>query len=153
MNVTSPTSSVLVIDANAAVYAVLPMLSGPQVDAVSHFDEWQEAKIDLAAPSLWLAECTSTIRGLVYSKAISAAGGRRALKDILTFEVETIPMDASLCQSALEWAARLKQRRAYDSFYLALAEALKTEFWTADKRLANGAQQIGVNWVRWIGES
>src|SRR5438477_244782 len=67
--------------------------------------------------------------------------------------VETIPMDAPLCQAAFEWAGRLNQVRAYDGFYLALAEQLKAEFWTADKRLANAVQQIGANWVHWIGET
>jgi hypothetical protein len=47
---------------------------------------------------------------------------------------------------------RLGQSKAYDAFYLALAERLKAEFWTADQRLANGARQLGANWAHWIGE-
>ena len=34
---------------------------------------------------------------------------------------------------------RLKRVTAYDSFYLALTEALRAELWTADKRLSNSA--------------
>jgi predicted nucleic acid-binding protein len=68
-------------------------------------------------------------------------------------EVQTQPIDLSLCRAALNWASRLQQRRAYDALYLALAERMQTEFWTADKRLANAAQQLGVTWVHWIGES
>jgi hypothetical protein len=26
------------------------------------------------------------------------------------------------------------------------------ELWTADQRLANGAQQVGVTWVHWVDE-
>jgi predicted nucleic acid-binding protein len=75
-----------------------------------------------------------------------------AIDDLFLLEVETQPLDISLCKAALEWATRLQQSRAYDAFYLALAERLQAEFWTADRRLANGAQQLGVKWVRWIGE-
>jgi len=33
-----------------------------------------------------------------------------------------------------------------------LAEELGATFFTADKRLANSAQQLGVGWVYWIGK-
>jgi predicted nucleic acid-binding protein len=89
----------------------------------------------------------------LYAKRISAEQAYTAVEDLYLLEVETQPLDINMCKAALEWATRLQQRRAYDAFYLALAERLQTEFWTADKRLANAAQQLGANWVRWIGES
>ena len=39
---------------------------------------------------------------------------------------------------------------AYDSFYLALAEGLDCELWTADERLHNAA---GVAWVKLLEEA
>ena len=39
----------------------------------------------------------------------------------------------------------------YDAHYLALAEALDCEFWTADEKLVRMATPIAGN-VRWIGE-
>jgi predicted nucleic acid-binding protein len=89
----------------------------------------------------------------VYAKRITAAQADAAIESLFMIEVETQPVDLSLSRAALGWASRLQQRRAYDAFYLALAERLQTEFWTADKRLTNAAQQLGVNWVHWIGES
>ena len=62
-------------------------------------------------------------------------------------------MGPARCQSALRWAARLNQARAYDAFHLALAEELGAEFWTADRRLANAAQRAGATWAHWIGET
>jgi predicted nucleic acid-binding protein len=57
-----------------------------------------------------------------------------------------------LCRSAFEWATRLGQKAAYDCFYLAAAERLGAEFWTADERLSNRASQLGAVWVHWMGE-
>ncbi len=40
---------------------------------------------------------------------------------------------------------RLNRAAAYDSFYLALAESLGCELWTADQRLHNA---VDLPWVR-----
>lgn len=66
--------------------------------------------------------------------------------------VEVILSDVSMCKKAVDWADRLGQSKAHDSFYLALAEQSNAAFWTADKRLVNGAHQLGATWVHWIGE-
>ncbi len=49
---------------------------------------------------------------------------------------------------AFDWTVRLNQAAAYDSFYLALAEALRCELWTADQHLYDA---VGQPWVRWVG--
>jgi predicted nucleic acid-binding protein len=72
---------------------------------------------------------------------------------MLALEVEVAPITPGRCRVAFSWAEKLGQARAYDSFYLALAEELETTFITADKRLANGARQRGLSWVRWIGDN
>ena len=58
-----------------------------------------------------------------------------------------------LHERALRLAAELGHAKTYDAHYLALAKELRVELWTADRRLANGARTIGIDWVRWIGES
>jgi predicted nucleic acid-binding protein len=63
-----------------------------------------------------------------------------------------IPLTADLTRAAYRWSERLGQRRAYDGFYLAAADTLGGELWTADERLANSARRAGVGWVHWIGE-
>ena len=52
---------------------------------------------------------------------------------------------------ALELASRLKQGAVYDVYYLALAESLGCELWTADQGLYRVASS-GVGNVRWIGD-
>lgn len=153
MNATGLFSPALVIDASLAVWAVLPSMQDEGVDTLAALVKWRAEGRQLVAPMLWLAEATSTIRHATFLKRLSELKGQEAVSKIFALEIETIPADESLCQAALNWATRLQQVRAYDAFYLALAERLQTEFWTADKRLANAAQQLGVNWVHWIGES
>jgi len=80
------------------------------------------------------------------------AQGRAALEDIFALQVQILPITEAIGRSAFDWAERLNQARAYDALYLALAESLPAELWTADRRLVDRARQIGVTWVRWIGE-
>ena len=52
---------------------------------------------------------------------------------------------------AIELAGDLGQGAAYDSHYLALAEFLECDMWTADGRFYRSAGR-GIERVRWIGE-
>jgi predicted nucleic acid-binding protein len=138
------------MDANVAVWAVIP--TPPPLDPSPLFERWLQDNVHLVAPTLWLAEGVSAIRQHVHTRQLTAAQGRRALDDLLSIDIELVSLSDALCRSAFEWALRLEQSRAYDAFYLAVAEAQQVELWTADRRLANGARQIGALWVHWIGE-
>jgi predicted nucleic acid-binding protein len=140
-----------VIDANVAVWTVLPAIA--QIDVFERVTHWQASGEPLWAPTLWTAEAVSAIRRAIYARIIGTERGLQAIDDLFALEVELLPMEIHRCQSALEWAGRLNQARAYDGFYLALAEELGAEFWTADRRLANAAEQAGVTWAHWIGEA
>jgi predicted nucleic acid-binding protein len=56
-----------------------------------------------------------------------------------------------LHQRALDLAERFSLPVAYDTHYLALAEQLGAEFWTADRKLVR-AVQSALPWVRPVGE-
>ena len=45
---------------------------------------------------------------------------------------------------------RFNHPAAYDAHYLALAEMMDCEFWTADERLFNAVRDE-LSWVRWLG--
>ena len=53
---------------------------------------------------------------------------------------------------AVQLAAELRQSAVYDAHYLALAESLECELWTADQRFQRAASAAGRG-VRWVGES
>lgn len=144
-------SRMIVIDASVALWAVLPAVS--RFDTLAPITRWRARGVRLTAPGLWLAACASTIRGLVHNGLISLKEGRRVLDDVLLLEVEPRPMTPVQTRAAFTWSTRLGQRRAYDGFYLALAEELQAEFWSADRRLVGSARQIGVTWVHAVDES
>jgi predicted nucleic acid-binding protein len=85
-------------------------------------------------------------------QTITKEQGRTAIDELLALDVEIFPTTPRLCRSAYEWSDRIHQSRAYDAFYLALAEEIGAEFWTADRSLVNGAQREGATWTHWIGE-
>jgi predicted nucleic acid-binding protein len=142
--------STIVLDASFAVRAVLPVsVSAAELE---HITAWRRVGVDICGPDLLLAEAVSVIRQAVYRGAIREVEGQTAVEDLFRLGLRVIPSDRELCLSALAWAGRLGQSKAYDGFYLAVAERTHGELWTGDRRLANGAAQLGLIWVRWIGE-
>ncbi len=147
----SPQTSLLVIDANLAVRAIFPIGDGAELRLV---EGWRQENRLLFVPDLWLAEMTSAIRRMACAGMITSQEGSRAIQDMFALDVQIIASDASMCSQAYHWAEKLGQSKAYDGFYLALAERLSlekgvsAEVWTADRRLFNRAQAAGVAWVR-----
>lgn len=150
MNMPSPSSKIIVIDANIAVWAVVPVVA--EIPTLDRLQQWHQQQRHLMAPDLWVAEAVSVIRLLVYKKFISLPEAKQAIDDLFSLEIHSIPLTRHLCQVALSWAARLQHARAYDSLYLALTEQEHAWLWTADKRLVNGARQHGFSNITWIGE-
>ena len=143
-------NSQAVIDANIAVYAVTGMeLSAP---AAALLESFRVKQTSLYAPRLWVYEVTSSIHKYLHVKYLTLDEAEQALEIALAFEVNLMDETSSLCQSAFQWATRLGQMAAYDGFYLAVAETIKVPLWTGDKRLANAAKRLDLNWVHWMGD-
>jgi predicted nucleic acid-binding protein len=87
---------------------------------------------------------------MINLKSLTPDEGQRALTLAQGLGVQLIPPNDAQTQLALSWTVRLGRTAAYDSFYLALAETLRCELWTADKRLRNAANQT---WVRGVVDS
>jgi predicted nucleic acid-binding protein len=95
-------------------------------------------------------EITSVLHHYHFTGHISDSIAYSAL-ELLTTEWNVQRVDVPV-RSAFDWSTRLRQKAAYDGFYLAAADQLKAELWTADRSLANNAKQIGAKWVHWMGE-
>jgi predicted nucleic acid-binding protein len=135
--------STLVIDAGFALQLVLP---GPdQVRLQAMVGDWRSRGVGLTAPALWLYEVTSALTKAIHFWVLTDAEGRRALGLLNGLEVSLVPPDAAQAALAHEWALRLRRTVAYDGFYLALAQTLGADLWTADRRLRAA---VNLAWVR-----
>jgi len=140
----------VVIDANVAVALAINL---PYSElAERRITSWREQEIEIVVPGLWRYEVVSALRKAIVAGWLSPSDGIAALEDLFRLGVREVEASLETHRLALSWAARLKQTVAYDAQYLALAEQIGAEFWTADRALVNNARQTGAAWVRWIGE-
>ena len=147
---TSVKPNVIVIDASVSLAQVLPLAYSPQVEA--WMARWEKERTRIIVPALWEYEVVNGLRRAWVSKILTAERAFQALQFLLGLCLETIPGSPERHTQALEWAERLGQSRAYDAQYLAIAYELEATLWTGDQRLVHGAHQIGLTWVRWVGE-
>lgn len=138
-----------VIDANLAVNTVMSMSEGLKL----FWGQVAQEQITPCAPRLWISETTSAVRFLLSQKHITSDEAEQALQTIHGLQVEIIDEDEELSFRALELAGKLGQSKAYDAFYLALAEKLVAEFWSTDNRLVNRCRKdLKLTWVHSIAE-
>lgn len=136
------TSSV-VIDAGFAFKLLMP---NPQRDHIKGLvRQWSQEGRLLHAPTLWLYELTSILTKAVYFGALAPADAEASLTLALDLGVQLVAPDEDQANQALRWTLRLQRAAAYDSFYLALAETLDCELWTADHKLVNA---VNLPWVK-----
>jgi predicted nucleic acid-binding protein len=136
-------NSPVVIDANLAVFSVLK--TPYSAAAVRVMEDLAQRGFELFAPGLWWYEVTSVIHRYRFASIISDTIAYQAL-ELLTVRLGVQKVEVP-ARNAYDWASRLRQKAAYDGFYLAAAEQTEAELWTADQALANNARQIGVSWV------
>ena len=137
----------LIIDASFAYRLILP---GPhQIRCQTLMQQWTQAGHNLQAPTLWFYEITSALVKTVHFGALTLTEGQKALQLAQKLNILLIQPDANQTQQAFDWSLRLNRAAAYDSFYLALAETLSAEFWTADRRLYHA---VNLPWIHYIGD-
>ncbi len=118
--------------------------------AKARWDAWAAQKCRIVAPPLLLYEITSVLRKNVYQRLMTPENGLELLQEILRLPIGYIsPPDLHV--RAYRFATRFNRPTAYDSHYLAVAETLGCEFWTADGKLAN-AVRGDLPWVKFLGD-
>jgi predicted nucleic acid-binding protein len=135
----------LCIDANL----IVRLLASPQDISIRQFwEEWDDANQQLAAPTLLRYEVVNAFYRYEKQGTISRDAVHAALKAALALPIHYYG-EAGLHVHALLLAERFSLPAAYDAHYLALAEQLGTELWTADKRLYHAVEQA-LPWVHYI---
>jgi predicted nucleic acid-binding protein len=137
------------VDASLAILWLLPAQKTPQAGFL--LEHWVQENVDLIGPPLFNAEVTSTIRLHVYLHNILPEEGEAAFTKFFALAIQTVN-PSGLYRKAWELAKKHNRSRTYDMQYLALAELVDCDFWTADERLVNSLQGKNPR-VRWVGES
>jgi predicted nucleic acid-binding protein len=139
---------IAIIDASLVVKAILP---NPE-DTVCRAVLGRLQGIQLVVPALWVYEITSTFAKAVHFSQLTEEEGRAALNQAFALGVQIIFPDETQSLLAYQWTLKLNRAAAYDSFYLAIAETLEAEFWTADQRLFRSQEPERLKWLHWSGE-
>jgi predicted nucleic acid-binding protein len=135
----------IVIDANFGVAIVWPL---PYSTACrKYLRDWLEQDVLIVVPGLWEYEVCSALRKLWAQNLLTRDLALESLVSLFGLPLKRIMLDASLAREAIEWAERIGQTVAYDAQYLALAERLGADFWTADRKLFERCQKIEVEFV------
>jgi predicted nucleic acid-binding protein len=133
----------LVVDASLAIRLILP---DPRRSAlVARMERWLQDGYELAAPDLWLYEMTTALCKAAFFGLVTAEEAENSLPLVSDLPIQLVAADAEQARLAFAWTRRLNRTAAYDSFYLALAESLGCQLWTADRRLHNAAS---LPWVQ-----
>jgi predicted nucleic acid-binding protein len=112
------------------------------------WQQWQLDKRQLAAPTLLRYEVTNALYRYQKQGLLSEEIVRIGLNAALTLPIQ-LHSETDLYRRALALAERFALPAAYDAHYLAVAEQLDAELWTADRRLAR-AVGSALSWVHLV---
>jgi predicted nucleic acid-binding protein len=140
-------TSFLTIDASLTFKLTVPNLDQERYERL--LTNWRRDGYQLCAPTLWAYEMTSALTKMNHFGIVSRARCQELLANTFQLGVELVAPSESLARRAFDWTIRLNRIAAYDSFYLAVAESLGCELWTADRRLSNAVDE---DWVRFAGK-
>jgi predicted nucleic acid-binding protein len=121
----SPARSAVVV---AAGFVVRMLLQVEQVTiTLDQFANWCQARVDICALDILIAEVTSTIRKAAYREWTTSAEWQVKVENFFQLSVCIIAPDHQLCLSVLTLASRLGQSKACSGFYMVLAEPTASE--------------------------
>ena len=127
------------VDASLVVKWVLQ--EEDYVEARRLSDYWSSTGIRPAAPRLLMYEFADILHLKVRTGQSTIDEARKAFAELIALEIKLIDME-SIHARAIRLATQLSQGAVYDSHYLALAEHLDCEFWTADLAFARASAGI-----------
>lgn len=114
------------------------------------WQSWISEQINLVAPSLLFYEVTNGLYQQQKNKYLSPETIWKSLEYSLDLPI-TLVNEKNLHLRAREIAMQYNLPATYDAHYLALAEWMDIELWTADMRLINTLKPLKVDWVKGVG--
>ena len=130
-------TDVVVVDANVAAKWLLREHDSDTATALAN--QWRLDSVRVTAPHTLLGETSNTLHQRVRRDGLAVDTATALLNRLRSTGIEFLHAYA-LYPRAIELAGQLEQGAVYDSIYLALAESLDCELWTADERFQRPAQ-------------
>ena len=141
-------SEFVIVDASLAFKWLVEEENSDRATALARL--WDDEGTQVAAPPLMPFEVANALHRRVLRGEITVGIASDLMQDLMSLGI-TYHATPNLHSRALALATQLKQGAAYDAHYLALAESLGCEAWTADQRFYRAANSYFDN-MRWIGE-
>ena len=140
-------SDFVVVDASLAFKWLVEEENSDAAHAI--LQVWDRQGIGLAAPHLMPFEVTNALHRRVVRGELAVDVAVGLTQDLMSLGIVWYGMP-ELHGQALKLASQLRQGAVYDAHYMALAENLGCDLWTADRRFHRAAEAAGI--VHWIGE-
>jgi len=141
-------NSPICIDANILIQLV--RTGAEQSELYALWKSWCTAKRSITAPTLLYYELVNALRRAVIHGVMQPEDADETLQAAFYLPI-SLYGDAALHRRALALAGQYSLPAAYDAHYVALAERLNAEFWTADQRLYRVLRST-LPWVHIVGE-
>ena len=139
----------VVVDASVAVKWLVREAYSDRAVMLSR--SWVSQGVRIIAPYLMAVEISNAMYRKVRQRQIDLDSARRLVDNLIGSGL-ILWEPKGLHSRAMELAAQLRQSAVYDTHYLALAEIMDCDLWTADERFFRAAAGQFSN-LRWIGES
>ena len=139
----------VVVDANLAFKWLVTEVHTDEANNLGRL--WNSQGIRVAAPNLMPVELTNALHQRVVRGELTVAAATQRLASLLSSGLE-LHQPPHVYGRAMALAGQLGQGATYDAHYLALAETLGCELWTADGRFYRVVHP-GIARVRWVGET
>ena len=137
----------VVVDASLATKWLVNEVHTDKAFALAR--SWARSGIQPMAPYLMPVEVANALHRRVTSGQVSLGVATRLLESPVDSGIE-LREPVGLHHKAVKLASRLRQGAVYDAHYLALAEILDCELWTADQRFYQTVSSVHQR-ARWLG--
>lgn len=143
------TLNVVCVDANLVVLLLSTGSLALQIREL--WNQWLESNYTIVAPNLIYYELSNALHRSAVAGQIAPEEADQALAEAMNLNI-TLYGDAELHREAFTLARSLRLSATYDAHYLAVAQRLECEFWTADRRLYNSVQ-ASLPWIHLVTSS
>jgi len=137
----------IIVDTSVALKWALAEIHSANANALRR--DVLHRREEIVAPTLLLYEATNTLYQAGRDGIVPWHSVAQGLEDILTV-VRLRPPTITTAKQAVALARMTTQTYAYDTQFLALAERLNCDLWTADERFQRAMQRHGFAQVRTI---